>query len=338
MRARNRTEEIKQFLLDQVDRESAEVARIAAEHFGITRQAVKRHLKEMVEDGILQASGNTRARRYKVRTVVVNEFNILLEEGLQEDLVWRKWLADGLSWLPRNVMDICHYGFTEMMNNVIDHSKGRSVGIRATRTGARVEIVLADDGIGIFNKIRDELKLEDEYHAILELSKGKLTTDPKRHTGEGIFFTSRVFDLFSILSGNLFFFHDHEDWLLEHNMESTKGTVIAMKIDSASTRSLKGTFDEYTSEEDFGFNKTHVPVFLARYGEENLVSRSQAKRLLARFEKFKEIILDFKDVETIGQAFADEIFRVFRNEHPGINITWGRASDEIQAMIRRVSG
>jgi len=36
------------------------------------------------------------------------------------------------------------------------------------------------------------------------LAKGKLTTDPKRHSGEGIFFSSRMFDEFDILSGGVF--------------------------------------------------------------------------------------------------------------------------------------
>jgi len=55
-----------------------------------------------------------------------------------------------------------------------------------------------------------------------------------------------------------------------------------------------------------------VPVKLAQYGNDKLVSRSQAKRLLARVELFKVVMLDFTNVPTIGQAFADEIFRVFR--------------------------
>ena len=66
---------------------------------------------------------------------------------------------------------------------------------------------LHDNGVGIFKKIQTELRLLDERHAILELAKGKLTTDPKRHTGEGIFFSSRMFDQFDILSGGIFFTH-----------------------------------------------------------------------------------------------------------------------------------
>jgi uncharacterized protein (DUF1330 family) len=63
--------------------------------------------------------------------------------------------------------------------------------------------------------------------------------------------------------------------------------------------------------EDFDFSKTIVPMKLAQLGDEQLISRSQAKRLIARFDRFKIVILDFKDVNEIGQAFADELFRVY---------------------------
>ena len=68
--------------------------------------------------------------------------------------------------------------------------------------------------------------------------------------------------------------------------------------------------------DNFRFRKTHVPVKLAQYPGEQLVSRSQAKRLLARFEHFSEVFLDFKNVDQIGQPFADELFRVFPNNNP----------------------
>jgi hypothetical protein len=67
-------------------------------------------------------------------------------------------------------------------------------------------------------------------------------------------------------------------------------------------------------------SETVVPVNLARYGNENLISRSQAKRLLARLELFKTVLFDFSNVPTIGQAFADEIFRVFAASHPEIEL------------------
>jgi hypothetical protein len=70
--------------------------------------------------------------------------------------------------------------------------------------------MIHDDGEGIFKKLRRELDLADARHAVLELSKGKVTTDPAHHTGEGIFFTSRMFDSFFIHAGNIWFVH-HPD-------------------------------------------------------------------------------------------------------------------------------
>jgi 23S rRNA pseudoU1915 N3-methylase RlmH len=111
-----------------------------------------------------------------------------------------------------------------------------------------------------------------------------------------------------------------------------------MSISTKASRTVKEVFDKYTAKGDeYSFSRTHVPVNLARYGEEQLVSRSQAKRLLARLEPFKEIFLDFEGVNFIGQAFADEIFRVFKNEHPDIEIIWLHASKQVEKMIKRVT-
>ena len=193
-----------------------------------------------------------------------------------------------------------------------------------------------DNGIGIFKKIQNALNLLDERHAILELAKGKLTTDPKKHTGQGIFFTSRLVDSFDILSGGVFFSHDFgekEDWILERPQDSS-GTAIFLKLDNHSARSDKAIFSQYSSGEDYGFTKTVVPVKLAQYGEDKLISRSQAKRLLARVDLFKVVRFNFDGVESIGQAFADEIFRVFARSHPDIEVVSTNANPDVQQMIQ----
>jgi hypothetical protein len=74
-------------------------------------------------------------------------------------------------------------------------------------------------------------------------------------------------------------------------------------------------------------------VKLAQYGEDKLISRSQAKRLVARVDQFKTVFFDFEGVETIGQAFADEIFRVFARSHPEIEVIAVKANPEVQGMI-----
>ena len=95
-------------------------------------------------------------------------------------------------------------------------------------------------------------------------------------------------------------------------------------------------FEKYQGD-DLRFRKTHVPIMLSRYPGEQLVSRSQAKRVLARFDNFSEVFLDFADVQDIGQAFADEIFRVFKNAHPEIALYAVNTSPEIDRMIAYVT-
>ena len=198
-------------------------------------------------------------------------------------------------------------------------------------------MILQDNGIGIFKKIQSDLQLLDERHAILELAKGKLTTDPRRHTGEGIFFASRMFDQFDILSGGVFFSHTFEeagDWIVERDRFAS-GTAVWMKLSNHTSRTTARVFDQYTTGDEYGFTKTVVPVNLARYGNENLISRSQAKRVLARIELFKTVLFDFNDVPSIGQAFADEIFRVFAIGHPDIELVPIHANAEVKRMIER---
>lgn len=99
---------------------------------------------------------------------------------------------------------------------------------------------------------------------------------------------------------------------------------------------MKDVLDHYTAtQDDYGFAKTSVLVNLARTGREQLISRSQARRLLARFEQFRELTLDFTGVDLIGPAFADEIFRVFTGQNPGYRVTWVNANASVERMIKK---
>lgn len=327
---------IRDFLTGLISKNEESIVRTASEKFGISRQAVNRHLKALINEGLVVAQGNTRNRKYSLSIILHKEYTFKITPALEEDTVWRQYMAPLLKVVSGNVLEICQYGFTEMLNNAIDHSEGTKVTASIELTAAGIKLSIQDDGVGIFNKIKRELHLDDESHAILELSKGKLTTDPSRHSGEGIFFTSRGFDHFLILAGHLHFMHSfgERDWLIEHGRKFD-GTYVEMQIAVNAERTIKEIFDKFASSDDYGFDKTIVPVSLARFGDENLVSRSQAKRLLTRFDRFKEVILDFNKVSSIGQAFADEIFRVFQSQHPEVSLKWMRASADVEKMIRR---
>jgi hypothetical protein len=161
------------------------------------------------------------------------------------------------------------------------------------------------------------LNATQEY-ALLELAKGKFTTDPKRHSGQGIFFSSRMVDNFCIFSRGTFFSHDSKrdnGWLTHNESKSKSGTLVSMTLKNHTARTMKKVFDAFSTPEADGFTKTIVPVRLSLYGDEQLVSRSQAKRLLARFEKFKTVVLDFQG--------------------PAIQLLAINTNDEVQASINQ---
>lgn len=327
--------EIREFVLRNVREHPGTIVRVAADRFGYSRQGVYRHVRELVDSGLLLAEGQTKARTYSL--AVLKEMSIELDlAGLEEDVIWREKIAPLLSDVPENIRRISQYGFTEILNNAIVHSSGTKVEVAVEITAANLDYKIHDNGIGIFKKLREDLHLEDERHAILELSKGKLTTNPARHTGEGIFFTTRSFDDVAFRAGELVFLHTRSgDWLVDERPLHS-GTFVHMDLDRFANRSLKEVFDKYTSgDDDYGFTKTQIPIFLAKYGDENLVSRSQAKRVVARLDRFQEVLLDFQGVASIGQAFADEIFRVFKTDHPDVHLVSVGANEEVSQMIRR---
>jgi anti-sigma regulatory factor (Ser/Thr protein kinase) len=328
-------EEVRSYILRNI-RKPGLAAKIS-EKFGITRQAANRHLRQLVIEGAIRASGKTQSREYRLANTTKQDFEYAIVPDLDEDLVWRVDIRPLLANLPQNVIEIWHWAFTEMFNNAIDHSEGKSIAVEIKKTAIDAQIVIADDGVGIFKKLKKRFDLEDERQALLELSKGKLTTDPKKHSGQGIFFTSRMVDSFRIFSGETYFTHDNksnDDWFLDASEISNTGTGVVLSVSNHTSRTTKKILSQFSVDGSYGFNKTIVPVELARYGTDQLVSRSQAKRVLARVDQFSQVLLNFTGVDEIGQAFADEIFRVFANEHPDIEILPIHANKNIMGIYQ----
>jgi len=330
---RPKSEQIREYIFRNLKKQS--LAAMIVNRFGISRQAANSHLRNLVKEGAILASGKTSNRTYRLAHTSSKQLVYKLRPGLEEDIVWRNDIRPLLEKLPANVLNIWHWAFTEMFNNAIDHSAGQKIIVSVRSTARHTEIIVQDDGVGIFKKIQKELGLEDERQAVFELSKGKLTTDSKRHSGQGIFFTSRMVNQFRILSEGVYFSHEiqaEEDWIME-NKESATGTAVFMTVDNHTARTTKKILDSFSVKGSYGFNKTVVPVEMARYGSDQLISRSQAKRVLARVDLFSQVLFDFAGIEEIGQAFADEIFRVFASEHPAIELMPINASKNIVATI-----
>ena len=95
----------------------------------------------MVSEKLIEATGETRARRYKLISEVTDR-DIELTPDLREDSVWRHDILPKLQGLPANVLLICQHGFTEMLNNAIDHSGSLAAKIIIVRNAAKVNLTI----------------------------------------------------------------------------------------------------------------------------------------------------------------------------------------------------
>ena len=239
--------------------------------------------------------------------------------------------------LPENIKSVFTFAFSEMFNNAIEHSRSKIIQIEVSIINDKLSFIVADSGVGAFRNIMKSRELNSEIEAIQDLLKGKTTTMPKSHSGEGIFFTSKSAGLFLLDSFGYQLIVTEKGPDIKKVAFSKRGTMVIFQINTNSQIHLTDVFKKYTNladGSDYGFDKTEIRVKLFTMGGVH-ISRSQARRVLSGLEKFKIILLDFEGVPVVGQAFADEIYRVFNNTYPNIEIKEENMSEGVRFMIER---
>ncbi len=335
--------DIKKIILDQFKKKNEIKVADIVKATGFSRAYINRFFKELRKEGKIVLVGKANNARYvlsskaeKTKRSILAVNKIVKNKDLSEDIVLKEIKENSgiFSGLPNNVVNIVDYAFSEMLNNAIEHSKSNRINIFIADKNGKIVFEILDYGVGIFNNIMAKKKLNNEMEAIQDLLKGKQTTAPQNHSGEGVFFTSKVADNFSVQSfGKKIIFNNLLDDVFIKDSSGIKGTKINFSIAKDSKKELNNIFRDYSGEL-FEFSKTKVKINL--YEIDNaFISRSQARRILAGLDKFKEIILDFKDIETVGQGFADEVFRVWKNTHPDIKIGYKNENENILFMIKR---
>lgn len=309
-----------------------------------TRQYLSQKVQELVKSGDILTSGTGTRIRYAHKSkkdLFTKKFEKTYQnENLSEEKILEQIRQEALfrDNLEENVQSILEYALSEMINNAIEHSESKSIRVKLLRDEAKFSFFVIDYGIGVFRNVMKKLKLKSEYDAINEILKGKTTTQPKAHSGEGIFFTSKIADKFHINSKGFKLIVDNKikDVFVNTPRKSFLGSEVYFEIETNSKKHLSDIFKEYQSNPDtYAFDKTKITVKLYTLGT-IYMSRSQARRILSNLDKFNHIVLDFKDVPTIGQAFADEIFRVYKNNRPNVKIEAINTNDNIDFMIGRV--
>lgn len=337
--------DIKSFILKEINKKREVKVADIVKAMGFSRAYINRFFQELKKEGKIVLVGKANQAHYikaksakQKKRKILNVRRILKNINLLEDRVLDEIKRESgiFENLPKNVVGIVDYAFTEMLNNAIEHSRSKKILVTIGRNNMIVFEVI-DFGIGIFKNIMRKKKLKNEMEAIQDLLKGKQTTAPKEHTGEGIFFTSKAADRLIIQgSAKKLIFDNNLNDVFIKDSRIIKGTRVVFEINKNSKKDLWKIFKDYSGK-TFKFEKTKIKVNL--YAMDNVfISRSQARRILSGLDNFKEIILDFKGVETIGQSFTDEVFRVWKSHHPQSKIIYRNANENILFMIKRSLG
>jgi anti-sigma regulatory factor (Ser/Thr protein kinase) len=314
---------------------SHDLASHLEERTGASRRASQAALRRLVDAHWLTRNGSIRRPIYAPGQLrqVARSYTLY---GLQEDLPWQRDFAPHFD-LPPHVARMIQHGFTELVNNAADHSGGSSVTVSLRQTPSHVQLLVSDDGCGVFDKICSAFDIADARHAMLELSKGRLTSQPEMHTGRGLFFSSQLADVFDIHANGTAFQRrawETSGWQPGRPMPR-QGSSIYMSISLDTKRTLDQVLGAWSMDgSGIEFDQTTIALRLLAGPGQPLDTRAQARRVAARLPQFRRAEVSFDGIDDVGHGFADELFRVFARAHKEVELVPTHMTPRIAALVK----
>src|SRR5712692_3847275 len=106
------TKMLARWLIEAINKNEPRLVDRATKQFGVSRQTINRELKRLMVGGLIEGSGNTRARKYTLPVIRQNWVTYEIADNVEEDVVWRHEIVALLGELSNNVREICQFGFT----------------------------------------------------------------------------------------------------------------------------------------------------------------------------------------------------------------------------------
>ena len=308
------------------------------EEFPLKEVTAKEHIKRLTYRRVLEGLAEGRENVYQLKKLRLDKFTFRPAADRDALRILHEVIAPALSFQGKTCSEILGSCFAAVYSNAVEHSGATEIKVELQTTVLNTALIIRDNGIGIFRKIQKDLDLDDEEQALLDLAKGKCTSDPARHQGGGIFFSCKACGYFQITSGDLVYSLSQGlncGCYEEPPCPYPSGTEVVMCVSRHAARTMAKIYEQYSSAEG-AFTRTRIPVALLCRRNLNPVSRAQARRLLTRLDQFKCVELDFAGIDMMGQAFADEVFRMYAQKHPEIRITAVNANRDILKMVKHV--
>ena len=229
--SRSQTESIRGFILDCVAESPRSVARQVAQAYGISRQAANRHLDAMVEEGVLEQTGATRSKEYRLRRESLLNREIRVTPVLSPERLWDDHIGPVLADDRAEVRDLCRGAFRDLVRNATTHAQASWITVAFSTTARHIDVAVGDDGRGIFNHIAGRLGVKSvrECAELLMKHANARSTD---FPAVRLVLLGRNFESFAVASSGIALVFDAatEGWSLREEDVPSDGTRIALRL------------------------------------------------------------------------------------------------------------
>ena len=327
------SEQIKDFILENLTRHQKDIIKATILKFGLSRQAILKHMHTLISEDRVVAYGKTRDRFYELMPLVNFSQTIDVNASFSPDKILKEQIIPNLESVPLNIYEICEFSIMALLANTLDHSQATKLNYKLYVSPNDVHFVLSDNGIGIFENLNNSLILEDIQVAAIEIAKGRITTDPQNHGGDELMTVIHLFDKVAIdASGiSLSFYNKNNEWTVTRSSQQI-GTRIHLEIKLNSRRTCQEVFRKIF---DQAGKIVRIPVNLVRSKNEQVNSRIQAQSLLHNLKDLTEIEFDFQNIDFIGPAFADELVRKTKEKNQIADISWINSTKMVDVLMSR---
>ena len=328
------SDKIKNFILDNLSNHQKDIIQTAISRFGVSRQAVHKHMNSLIDDSKVLAHGTTKGRYYELVPTVNFSKSFVIDQSSSDLELVKKHIIPHFKPLPKNIYEIFEFSAFVLISNVIEHSSATKIFCKIYINHDNAHFVVSDNGVGIFGKIARKLKLTDLQLATLELAKGRLTNDPEDLAGAELNAVVRSFDTVKIESSKISLSYQSNDqkWKIKDSVQKY-GSRIHLIINPFSNKTCSETlFQVFNNENKY----MRIPLNLLQASKIKVMnSRNYVSNALRNVEGYEKIEFDFQNINLIGPTFANALISNTLKNNQYAEINWINSNETIDLLMAR---
>lgn len=241
----NTTRKILEYLENNTGATGSQLAAM----LNVSRQAVNKQLKPLVQSGIVIKEGDTRGTIYRMyRGKRTSSVAKRLKKKLKPEEIDSEKLFDEAALffnfnhlLTDNSRQLSRISFFEIIGNVVRHSGTAVCTVEWLLDPYNLQIRIRDLGRGIFQAIAEKKSFSEENEALTEVMKFGTESLEQLDTSRGIHYATKAADLISFRSHRTKITFDNlkPDVVVEE-LKFQEGTDVFIQVGRRSRKSLAG--------------------------------------------------------------------------------------------------